>query len=135
MKRFFVIMSFLAGLLMCNAQNQLTERGKDILNEYISGIQSGVDVTPLVISIKDMYGTANAVQKQEFRDVIVEEIAGHLSNNQKEFARSLINIYQMIAERNDERLPKLYFILGNIYAEQKDTLNYWRISPRRRLYS
>lgn len=123
MKRFFLSLLLLSCIVLCNAQNLITERSKNIINEYISGIHNGVDVTPLVVKIKDMYGNVNAMQKEEIKEMIVEVISEQLSDNQIIIARSLINIYQMLAEQNDRKLPLLYFLLGNMYAEQMDSIN------------
>ena len=123
MKRIsFIFLFFMSMTLFCCAQSN-TERLKTILPEYITGLQNKTDVTPLVILIKDLYASTEASDRESFKRVINEQISEQFSNGQKETARSLIYIYQLIAEKDDEQLPLLYLIQGNMYAEQMDSVN------------
>ncbi|MBO7067553.1 MAG: hypothetical protein J6W52_02575 [Bacteroidaceae bacterium] len=114
---------FIFAIGFCYAESQQTEKCKSLIREYISGGQGNIDVTPLVVGIKDLFSAANAKEKQELMDFIIANISEQLDNNQVSSARSLINIYQMVANHDDEHLPKLYYILGNIYSGQKDTVS------------
>ena len=109
-------------ILFCCGQSN-TERLKTILPEYITGLQNKTDITPLVILIKDLYASTEASERGSFKRVITEHISEQFSNDNKDTARSLIYVYQLIAEKDDEQLPLLYFIQGNMYAEQMDSVN------------
>ena len=116
----YLLITFLG---ICQAQDKTTEKGKEFLQEYISSLQHQIDVTPFVVGIKDLYASANDEGKKNIKELIIQTISEQLVNEQKKTAHSLINIYFALAEQNDEKLPMLYYILGNFYAEQKDSVN------------
>ena len=124
MKRFLIAILLCAvSVEYCCAQNNTVEKGKTLLQEYIAGVQNHADVTPLVVGIKELYEKTKIKERAKFKEMVAEKISEQLSSNQKESTRSLINVYQMIAEPNDRKLPMLYYFLGNMYAEQKDSTN------------
>ncbi len=125
MRRFQYLLCFLFVFTgeLTFGQTSITDKGNYFLQEYLAGIQSGVDVTPLVIGIKDMYASADVKGRKELKELIIDFLSERLSNNQQSQARSLVNVYQLIAEADDEKLPMLYYILGNMYAEQQDSIN------------
>ena len=84
---------------------------------------NGSEALSILTNVKSYYGALSIDNKKRARSFYVNEISTYLEREKKEEALTIIYLYQNIAEGNDDKLPTLLYIKGNIYAEKVDSIH------------
>lgn len=93
---------------------------EQILDTYLSAINSGEDTTPYITKIIQRTKGFSQEQLSQFKKLIIERLDIDSSPEEKNpnTAMALINLYAQLASSDDKRLDDLYFHKGEICALQ-----------------
>ena len=121
--------SFLFGLVLCItsyanvfAQNFDEARLETMTNEFIQRAESS-DALSLMTNIKSYYSSLSSGNKKKVLSYYVSKVSSLLESEKKDKALAVIHLYQNLADRNDEKLPAMLFIKGNLYSERMDSIH------------
>ena len=120
---------FLIVLVLCiisyanvYAQNLDEARLETMTNEFIQRAESS-DALSLMTNIKSYYSSLSVANKKKMLSFYVSKVSYLLESEKKDKALAVIYLYQNLADRNDEKLPTLLFIKGNLYSERMDSIH------------
>lgn len=120
-KLLLLCMVFCLSIVDGLAQNYDETNLEALTNDFIQKTNSS-DALSLMTTIKSYYEALSSDSKSKMRSYYMDKITSLLEKEQKDKALPVINLYQNIVDVNDEKLPSLLYIKGNIYAEKMDSI-------------
>lgn len=121
-KLLLLCMVFCLSIVDGLAQNYDETNLEALTNEFIQ--KSGTsDALSLMTNIKSYYSSLSSGNKKKMLSFYVAKVSSMLENEKKNEALAIINLYQNMADKNDEKLASLLFIKGNIYSEKMDSIH------------
>ena len=104
------------------AQNYDEARLETLTNEFIQKAES-TDALSLMTNIKSYYSSLSSGNKKKMLSFYVSKVSSLLESENKDKALAVIHLYQNLADKNDEKLPALLFVKGNLYSERMDSIH------------
>lgn len=121
-KLLLLCMVFCLSIVDGLAQNYDETNLEALTNEFIQ--KSGTsDALSLMTNIKSFYSSLSNGNKKKMLSFYVSKVSSLLESEKKDNALAVIHLYQNLADKNDEKLPALLFIKGNLYSERMDSIH------------
>lgn len=103
---------------MTNEQLPLQE----LINDYVEATIKKQDATSCLSRLNIIYKQKKPKEQTEILKTIYDTITKMQEEGKNKETLALIDLYQSLAKANDDNLPLLIYIKGDIYAEQGDTI-------------
>lgn len=121
-KLLLLCMVFCLSIVDGLAQNYDETNLEALTNEFIQ--KSGTsDALSLMTNINSFYFSLSNGNKKKMLSFYVSKVSSLLESEKKDNALAVIHLYQNLADKNDEKLPALLFIKGNLYSERMDSIH------------
>lgn len=112
------IFALLLTTFSTDSQAQIT--ANDLINDYVNAIVKKQDATSCLSRMNLFYKQKTPKEQATFRNTVYETIVKKQEEGKNRETIALIDLYQFFAGPNDENLPLLYYIKGDISITELD---------------